>query len=244
MAIREQEAPSPWFVSLSLPFAPWPAGPSPPPSPPGGAYATPSPKCDGGEVAWRSLTARPGAQDAPSAVRASLARLGKRNRRLFDRAAGPLFCATVREANFTLQPISEPYLGAWMTRRAAYQQDDTEALLRRQELVQVLAESRFDALHRLVAFCVLFHAMGKEVQDWWAAVSLGLLGYDMSRTQSIMRVATTASPVSGMEVRERMVAIQEETRRAAAAASVQRIWRAVRLRRWIARNIQGVRVVS
>ena len=47
---------------------------------------------------------------------------------------------------------------------------------------------------------VLFHAMGKAVQDFWPLVSLGLLGYDMSRSQSIMRVATTASPVAGTEV--------------------------------------------
>ena len=48
-----------------------------------------------------------------------------------------------------------------------------------------------------------------------------------------MRVATTASPVSGMEVRERMLAIMIDTRRSQAASSVQRIWRAVRLKRWM-----------
>jgi hypothetical protein len=37
-------------------------------------------------------------------------------------------------------------------------------------------------------------------QDWWPMVSLGFLNYDMSRTHSIMRVATTASPISGSEV--------------------------------------------
>jgi hypothetical protein len=31
-------------------------------------------------------------------------------------------------------------------------------------------------------------------------VSLGYLNYDMSRTHSIMRIATTASPISGAEV--------------------------------------------
>ena len=39
--------------------------------------------------------------------------------------------------------------------------------------------------------------MAKSVQDFWSKVSFGLLGYDMSRSQSIMRIATTASPVSG-----------------------------------------------
>ena len=38
-------------------------------------------------------------------------------------------------------------------------------------------------------------------QDFWPRASFGILGYDMSRSQSIMRVATTASPVAGMEVR-------------------------------------------
>jgi len=57
----------------------------------------------------------------------------------------------------------------------------------------------------------------------------------MSRSQSIMRVATTASPVSGMEVRERMLAIQYETRRTQAASSLQRTWRALRLKRWMRR---------
>ena len=37
-------------------------------------------------------------------------------------------------------------------------------------------------------------------QDWWPMVSFGYLKYDMSRTHSIMRIATTASPVSGAEV--------------------------------------------
>ena len=36
----------------------------------------------------------------------------------------------------------------------------------------------------------------KSVADFWPTVSCGILSYDMSRTQSIMRVATTASPVS------------------------------------------------
>ena len=51
---------------------------------------------------------------------------------------------------------------------------------------------------------MLFYHLGKAVQDFWRLpLWLGQLSYDMSRTHSIMRVATTASPVSGMEVRER-----------------------------------------
>ena len=225
---------------------------SPPPSPPPGPPAThvpPSKASDDERAAaavpyGRRLSARASANDAPSAVRASLSRLGQRNRRLFERAAAGSrsinseSLSAFKRAAFEIEPLAQPFLGAWMTRRAKYSGLGTEELLKRQALVQVLSETRFDALQRLCAFFVLFHAMGKDVADWWRAASCGLLGYDMSRTQSIMRVATTASPVSGMEVRERMLAIQAETRRAGAASSVQRIWRAVRLSRWVAANVR------
>ena len=69
-----------------------------------------------------------------------------------------------------------------------------------QVLLQTLAETRFDSMQRLIAFLVLFHSMGKAVADFWPTWTLGLFSYNMSRTQSIMRVATTASPVSGQEV--------------------------------------------
>ena len=78
---------------------------------------------------------------------------------------------------------------------------------------------------RAVAFFVLFHKMAKDTQDFWKAASLGLLGYDMSRSQSILRVATTASPVSGTEVRDKIIEISLETKRARAALTIQRIWR-------------------
>lgn len=46
--------------------------------------------------------------------------------------------------------------------------------------------------------------MGMRVQTFFPKISFGLLGYRMDRTHSIMRIATTASPVSGADVRERM----------------------------------------
>ena len=122
---------------------------------------------------------------------------------------------------------------AWHPR---YARLSTAEVLRRQQLVQQLHESRFDSLQRLVGFFVLFHAMGRAVQRFWPAASLGLLGYDMSRSQSIMRVATTASPVSGTEVRDRALDLLLETRRAAAAAALQRAWRSRRMLRWIRRQ--------
>ena len=46
--------------------------------------------------------------------------------------------------------------------------------------------------------------MGMRVQTFFPKISFGLLGYRMDRTHSIMRIATTASPVSGADVREKM----------------------------------------
>ena len=89
--------------------------------------------------------------------------------------------------------------------------------------MQSLYEGRFASLERFVGFLVLFHALGKAVQDWWRAWSCGLLGYDMSRSHSIMRIATTASPVSGSEVRVKMLELAEETRRLWAVRVLQ-IW--------------------
>jgi len=73
-----------------------------------------------------------------------------------------------------------------------------------QALSMQLYESRIASLQRAVAFFVLFHEMGKCVADFWPAVSFGLLGYGIDRTHSIMRIATTASPVSGSDVRGMM----------------------------------------
>merc|ERR1711965_1199701 len=77
--------------------------------------------------------------------------------------------------------------------------------MEKQGQMQEIYEGRIASLERFVAFLVMFHAMAKSVQDFWPRVSFGLLGYDMSRSQSIMRIATTASPVSGSDVRHKML---------------------------------------
>ena len=46
---------------------------------------------------------------------------------------------------------------------------------------------------RAVAMFVMVHELGMRVQDFWPTWTLGYLGYDMSRTHSIMRIATNAS---------------------------------------------------
>jgi hypothetical protein len=80
-----------------------------------------------------------------------------------------------------------------------------------QELLMRLYESRFASLQRAVSFFVMFHEMGKRVADFWPSVSFGLLGYRMDRSHSIMRIATTASPVSGADVRSMMMQLSCET---------------------------------
>jgi len=96
--------------------------------------------------------------------------------------------------------------------------------MERQGQVQELYEGRFASLHRLVGFFVMFHAMAKEVQDFWPTVSLGMLGYDMSRSQSIMRIATTASPISGSDVRIKMVELGHETTKLWVVNMIKAAW--------------------
>lgn len=75
--------------------------------------------------------------------------------------------------------------------------------MRNQHLSQELYESRIASMQRFTAMVVLFHQMGYRVSNFFDKVSFGLLGYRMDRSHSIMRIATTASPISGAEIRER-----------------------------------------
>ena len=95
----------------------------------------------------------------------------------------------------SIAELDEDYLGEWMVANPKFKDMPPSTLMQRQRVLQTLYESRIASLQRFVGFAVLFHSMGKAVQDFWPRVSFGLLGYDMSRTQSIMRIATTASPV-------------------------------------------------
>ena len=78
------------------------------------------------------------------------------------------------------------------------------AMSQSQHFSMELYESRIASLQRFVAMTVMFHQMGMRVQNFFPKISFGLLRYRMDRTHSIMRIATTASPVSGADVRERM----------------------------------------
>jgi len=111
------------------------------------------------------------------------------------------------------------YIGEHLLASGSDLEDD--ALMRQEAMLQTLYESRMASLQRCVSFMLVFYTMAKLVQDFWPRVSFGMLGYDMSRTQSIMRVATTASPVSGAGVRARMIALGQEQAREWAAKKMQ-----------------------
>jgi hypothetical protein len=72
--------------------------------------------------------------------------------------------------------------------------DDAEAC------IADLMEGRFASLERYVSFLVMFHAMALRV----ANTCWPLPPWDLSRSQSILRVASTAAPVSGAEVAEQL----------------------------------------
>ena len=78
--------------------------------------------------------------------------------------------------------------------------DDTDlhsaAVMALEMPLKELYEGRFASLERCVAMHVLFHAMARRVR----ATCWPLPAWDMSRSQSILRVASTAAPVSGAEV--------------------------------------------
>jgi len=111
----------------------------------------------------------------------------------------------------TKRAQEQHYLGEWMASDAALKGESIQKWMEHQSTMQCLYEGRMASLERFVSFVVIFHTMGKRVQDWWPSVSCGLLGYDMSRSHSIMRIATTASPVSGSDVRVKMIELAEKT---------------------------------
>ena len=101
-----------------------------------------------------------------------------------------------------VEPSGEEYFGEAI-RRSAPSRLKPFTLVESQDLSMQLYESRVASLQRFVSMTVLFHQLGDRVAKFWPAVSFGYLGYRMDRTHSIMRIATTASPVSGAEVRDR-----------------------------------------
>ena len=68
-------------------------------------------------------------------------------------------------------------------------------LAKKQHFVQELYETRIASMQRFVWMCVFFHHIAKRVERFFATISFGLWSYRIDRTHSIVRIATTASPI-------------------------------------------------
>lgn len=144
----------------------------------------------------------------------------------------------------TLEPkVSlESYFGARL-RESAPEGTSLFSLCESQNLSMALYESRIASMQRFVAMTVMFHEMGRRVQRFFPRVSCGYLGYRMDRTHSIMRIATTASPVSGSDVRERMDTIKLKesiTKAVSAISSAWYVYRQEESRRLLREKSTGV----
>lgn len=128
------------------------------------------------------------------------------------------------EGLLMVEASSEEYFGQSI-RRSAPKKVKTYTLVESQEFSMKLYEARIASLQRFVAMTVMFHQMGDRVQKFWPRVSFGYFGYRMDRTHSIMRIATTASPVSGAEVRARRHFIALTTAFSNAVSVIHRVHR-------------------
>lgn len=72
--------------------------------------------------------------------------------------------------------------------------------------------------------------MGKRVENFFSKYTFGYLGYRYDRTHSIMRIATTASPVSGADVRERTHLLRLSTKLKRSLEVVTFAWQRYRQR--------------
>jgi hypothetical protein len=114
----------------------------------------------------------------------------------------------IRDAKGIVQvgPSTERFFGESLLERKGGKNSPINisfGAIKSQHFIQELYESRIASMQRFVAMTVMFHQMGSRVQNFFASISLGLLGYRIDRSHSIMRIATTASPVSGAEIRDK-----------------------------------------
>lgn len=106
-----------------------------------------------------------------------------------------------------IEATKEKYFGETVRKINSGKRDNQEIdfeLARNQHMAQELYETRIASMQRFVSMTVMFHHMGRRVERFFSKISFGFWGYRMDRTHSIMRIATTASPVSGADVRQRM----------------------------------------
>lgn len=102
-----------------------------------------------------------------------------------------------------IEPSREAYFGEDLMKSTSSKVDQF-SFCKTQNLCMELYEGRIASLERFVAMTVMFHELGTRVQQFFPAISLGYLRYRTDRSQSMCRIATTASPVSGADVRERI----------------------------------------
>jgi hypothetical protein len=109
-----------------------------------------------------------------------------------------------------LEPSKEKYFGETLRKyNTTKSRTDVDFnIAHSQENAMQLYETRIASMQRFVAMTVMFHQMGMRVESFFRKISFGWLGYRIDRTHSIMRIATTASPVSGAHVRQRMRQMQ------------------------------------
>jgi len=129
-----------------------------------------------------------------------------------------------------VMPSTETYFGEELE-KSAPKGVGSFLMSESQHLSMQLYESRIASMQRFVSMTVMFHQMGSRVQSFFPKISFGILGYRMDRTHSIMRIATTASPVSGADVRERMVDLHLRFKIQRAVNLVSRKYREWRLQR-------------
>lgn len=112
--------------------------------------------------------------------------------------------------NIQLKASGERYFGKALRKLNAGRNGNSMDFMvaRSQEFAMELYESRIASLQRFVSMAVLFHQMGWRVESFFRRWSLGVLGYRMDRTHSIVRIATTASPISGADVNNQMKKLQ------------------------------------
>lgn len=122
-----------------------------------------------------------------------------------------------------VEPSTERYFGERL-RNASSSVKEAYALSKSQHFSMELYESRVASMQRYVAMCVMFHELGGNVEGFFRTLSCGLLGYQMDRTHSIMRIATTASPVSGAEVRDRMERLRLTNKVRNAVRTISTAW--------------------
>jgi len=125
----------------------------------------------------------------------------------------------------------ERFIGEWMGSDEHLKDMTPSEFMEKQAQLQELYEGRIASMQRCVGFLILFHAMAKRVMDFWSTISFGILAYDMSRSHSIMRIATTASPISGSDVRHKMIELAEVTAKKYCADVLQP--------RWIRKRLKG-----